>query len=381
MKITAKISTAILLAFFAFNASAQTQWHSPIGKGNNEPYLCGRAWNDELGNNFHRLPERYKDKVTQSVWGLSQLSAGLSLRFTTNSGNIKVKYILGQRAGYLNMAWLCHSGVDLYGKGNDGKLHWIGNHMQWNLNGDTATISFYDLSYPKGLESGTEFRLYLPPYNEVKSISVGVDQNASFAFMHEKKEKPIAIYGSSIVNGASPSRPGLMFTNIVARETDIPIVNLGFSGSAFMEPAIFELLSEIDARAFILDPIPNSYGLEESEIVKRACEGVRKLREKSDAPILMVESSVPMDTMFRHNKCQIYIDGNSKYHKAFEKLRSEGVKALYYIPFEDLKFTEESMIEGTHPNDFGNLELANAYTAKINEILGIKQKRSKKSRR
>lgn len=370
-----KLFALLLAAVAATPLFAQTEWHSPLDNCGGDPYICGRAWNTEIGKKFTRLPERYNGKVTPAVWGLSKLSAGLSLRFRTASKNIYVRYVLAQRPGYLNMAWLNHSGVDLYGADAKGRLHWIGNHMGWKLKGDTATMSYNDLSYPAGMEKGTEFRLYLPPYNEVAGIEVGVDKGESLEFRHEKRAKPIVVYGSSIVNGASPSRPGLMFTNIVARESGWPVVNLGFSGSALMEPAVFDFLSEIDARAFILDPMPNSYPLGREEIVKRVCEGVHKLREASDAPILMVESCVAMDTLFRRKRCREYHEGNRHYRAAYGKLRAEGVRGLYYLPAKDLKFTEESMIEGTHPNDIGNLQYADAYLKKIKEMFGGMQAR------
>lgn len=379
MMLRKKFQLLFLLLLISAPLSAQMQWHSPFDDCGDEPFLCGRAWNKELGLNFHRLPERYKEKVTQNVWGLSQLSAGLSLRFTTDSKMIKVKYVLGQKGGYLNMAWLNHSGVDLYGADAKGGLHWVGNHMEWHLSGDTVEFTYRDISYPKGLEGGTEFRLYLPPYNEVKNIEVGVDNGAKFAYKREKRAKPIVVYGSSIVNGASPSRPGLMFTNIVARESGWPVVNFGFSGSAFMEPEDFDFLAEIDARAFILDPIPNSYNLGD-EIVKRACNGVKKLRKVSDAPILMVEAEVPLDTMFRKKRCMDYVNGNKRFYEAYKKLRAQGITGLYYLPAKEMNFTEESMIEGTHPNDFGNRQYADAYLKKIKEMFNGMQARGGASR-
>lgn len=358
----------LLAVIAATSLCAQTKWYSPFENCGDEPYVCGRAWNGEIGNNFARLPERYKAKVTEAVWGLSRFGAGVSLRFFTNSRNISVRYVLAQRQGYLNMAWLNHSGVDLYGADAKGKLHWIGNHMNWKVNGDTVTVVYNGLTFPAGTAGGTEFCLYLPPYNEVGVAEVGVDDDAEFEFKHEKRAKPIVVYGSSIVNGASPSRPGLMFTNIVARESGCPVVNFGFSGSAFMEPAVFDFLSEIDARAFILDPMPNSYRLDEDEIVKRVCEGVRRIRKASKAPILMVEACVSMDTLFCRTRGQEYFDANSKYRAAYEQLCKEGVAGLYYLSADELKFTEESMIEGTHPNDIGNRQYADAYLKNIGEM-------------
>ena len=96
MMLRKKIQLLFLQLLIAAPLSAQMQWHSPFDDCGDEPFLCGRAWNKELGLNFHRLPERYKEKVTQNVWGLSQLSAGLSLRFTTDSKMIKVSGLSAQ---------------------------------------------------------------------------------------------------------------------------------------------------------------------------------------------------------------------------------------------------------------------------------------------
>lgn len=356
-------------ALCALPAAAQTVAHSPLEGCGDEPFICGRAWNKELGMNFHRLPERYSGKVSKDVWKLSSDAAGLSLRFATNSKNIAIKYTTAGPQGLLNMAWLNHSGVDLYATDANGSTHWVGNHMGWKLRGDTAIISFKDLNYPVFPNQGAIFRLYLPPYNEIKWITVLTDTGSQFRFLRESAERPVVVYGSSIVHGASPSRPGLMFTNIVSRETGYPIVNLGFSGSALMEPSVFDFLSEIDARAYILDPMPNCTDMGEAEIVKRATEGVRKLRQHSAAPILMVEACIAQDWAFRKKLYDKYVAANKCFRKAYDQLVGEGVKGLFYLPAEELHFTEESMIEGTHPNDIGNRQYADAYEKKLREML------------
>ena len=78
--------------------------------------------------------------------------------------------------------------------------------------------------------------------------------------------------------------------NILNRKLGHPVINLGFSGNGKLEEALFDLLSEIDARLYIIDCMPNLAGKEASAVVyQRTLEGVKKLREKSRAPILLVE--------------------------------------------------------------------------------------------
>ena len=344
---------------------AQTTWFNPMD--GDEPYICGRAWNTEIGKSFYRFPDRFKSAMPKNVWGLSRQSAGLMVRFRTTSSNIQVKYTIAREGGYKNMAPLCHGGIDLYATDADGRTHWIGNHMGWKY-ADTITITYKDIKAPCFAHRGLEYQLYLPPYSETTSLKVGVDDGCEFVFLHQSAERPIVVYGSSIVQGASPSRPGLMWTNILQRETDYPVVNLGFSGSALMEAPLFEAMSEIDARVFILDPMPNSHGLGD-EIFKRMTWGVHKLREKSQAPILLVESSSSCDSVYKPDLYRKYRNGDAMLRKAYEHLKAEGVQQLFYLTHQELGLGEESWIEGVHPNDLGNREYADAYKKKLAEIL------------
>ncbi len=344
---------------------AQTDWHNPLN--GEEPYISGRAWNAEIGKSYARFPDRLKEGMPAGVWGLSRQSAGLMVRFRSTSPTIQIKYTLAGIGGFKNMAPLCHAGVDLYATDANGNTHWIGSHMRWNFS-DTITMVFNDIKAPTFANRGLDYQLYLPPYSTTTSVQVGVQAGSDFTFLHQSAERPIVIYGSSIVQGASPSRPGLMWTNIVQRETDYPVINLGFSGSALMEPPLFDAMSEIDARVYILDPMPNSFGQGE-EIFKRMTSGVRKLRQKSQAPILLVEASASPDSIFKPDLYRTYRAGDAMLRKAYDQLRAEGVKNLFYLSHHELGIGEDSWIEGVHPNDLGNREYADACIKKLAEML------------
>ena len=55
MMLRKKFQLLFLLLLISAPLSAQMQWHSPFDDCGDEPFLCGRAWNKELGLNFHRL--------------------------------------------------------------------------------------------------------------------------------------------------------------------------------------------------------------------------------------------------------------------------------------------------------------------------------------
>ena len=368
--------TVLFAAIMTVATQAQTQWHNPMA--GDEPYVNGRAWNTEIGKTFHRMPERMKDKVPKAVWNLSKQCGGLSITFETTSENITVKYVVPGYPPYPNMAKLNHSGVDLYASPYDGVSHWIGNHMRWSWNKDTVSFSYGPVSYGRNASRGLIYTLYLPPYNEVKSLEIGVDRGAKFQFLRQDAARPIVIYGSSIIQGASSSRPGNMITNIVGRELDYPVVNLGFSGSAYMEPAMFDALAEIDAKAYVLDPMPNSFSLNADSITHRALDGIRKLRKaRPDVPIVMVESGNQPDSVYLNSMHRKYRLADAAYRKAYETLKAEGADKLYYVSHTDIGLTEDAMIEGTHPNDIGCRQYAEAYKKPLREIL-FGQKASKR---
>src|SRR5688500_16759762 len=64
-------------------------------------------------------------------------------------------------------------------------------------------------------------------------------------------------YGTSILQGGCASRPGMAYPSIVSRALEWPTVNLGFSGNGKTEPEMAQLLTELDAAAFVLDSLPN----------------------------------------------------------------------------------------------------------------------------
>lgn len=223
------ISMIVLLWMLTIQATAQqVKWMNPMD--GDEPYICGRAWNKEMGKSYDRLPERFAATLPKNVWSLKAQTAGVIVRFVSNSKTIRVRYgCPSNNYNGFNMTGINKSGVDLYGKTPDGDTHWIANHMSWKMKADTARMEWQNLTF-KNKSRGVEYTLYLPNYNGVKWLEVGVDANASFQFIHQSPERPIVIYGSSIIQGASPSRPGMAITNIVEREMEYPVINLGFSG-------------------------------------------------------------------------------------------------------------------------------------------------------
>ena len=99
-----------------------------------------------------------------------------------------------------------------------------------------------------------DYSLYMPLFNGVLSLEIGVDPNAKFEQPTSHKiKKPIVFYGSSITHGACASRTSLCYPALVCRDVDAPMVNLGFAGNAKGEPKMAELISKLDMSVFVYD--------------------------------------------------------------------------------------------------------------------------------
>ena len=70
-------------------------------------------------SSYDRLPKSYKSIVREPVWNLSKSSAGLSIRFFSNSTSISVKWEVLNDLKMNHMAETGIKGVDLYHKNNN----------------------------------------------------------------------------------------------------------------------------------------------------------------------------------------------------------------------------------------------------------------------
>lgn len=264
------------------------------------------------------------------------------------------------------------SGLDLYATDAKGQLRWCASRFNVSFK-DTINYEFKDITYFTGEERGYDFELFLPLYNGVSWMEIGVPEDRELQFIPSNKEdKPIVVYGTSIAQGACASRTGMAWTNIVHRESGYPVINLGFSGNALIEEEVFRFLAEIDARMFILDCLPNM-STERSELIyDRLLKGVDILRQHSQAPILLVEHDYA-NGISSKQALDWYTNSNKEQRRAYEAMKANGVKGLYLLTHKELNFTQDSMVEGLHPNDLGMRQYADAYLRKISKILPKKR--------
>jgi len=327
----------------------------------------GQAWSKEVKSFYDRLPARAEKTVRNEVWELSQNSAGLSLRFRSNANEIIVKYVVGEELQFPHMPATGVSGVDLYAKNSDGKWLWCAGRFSF---GDTIVYRYKGMLSKDEYENPFDYTLYLPLYNSVKWLEINVPDSSLFTPLPSRKEKPILVYGTSIAQGGCATRPGLAWTNILGRKLDRPVINLGFSGNGRLEKELIDLITEVDAKLYVLDCLPNLSPENIGELKKKIVESVKELKSKRpDIPVLLTNHDGYTDEEINPGSKEETNILNTVQKQEFDSLTTAGTKDIYLLTKNEIGQDIETMVDGTHPNDIGMMRYADAYEKKIRAII------------
>ena len=327
----------------------------------------GQAWSKEVKSFYDRLPARAEKTVRNEVWELSQNSAGLSLRFRSNANEIIVKYVVSEELQFPHMPATGVSGVDLYAKNSDGKWLWCAGRFSF---GDTIVYRYKGMLSKDEYENPFDYTLYLPLYNSVKWLEINVPDSSLFTPLPSRKEKPILVYGTSIAQGGCATRPGLAWTNILGRKLDRPVINLGFSGNGRLEKELIDLITEVDAKLYVLDCLPNLSPENIGELKKKMVESVKELKSKRpDIPVLLTDHDGYTDEEINPASKEETRILNTVQKQEFDSLATAGTKDIYLLTKNEIGQDIETMVDGTHPNDIGMMRYADAYEKKIRAII------------
>ena len=319
----------------------------------------------ETKSYFDRLPAKSEAVVRKAVWGLSLHSAGMSSRFNTDSRDLHVRYRLkSARVAMPHMPATGVSGVDLYGTNKEGADRWI----------SVSRPSAQDVNYkwvtgidPLG-RNGRLYTAYLPLYNGVEKMEVGVRSGSRFAPIAPRKKGTIVFYGTSIMHGACASRPGMALPAILGRWYNRPVINLGFSGNGMLELELADLLGELDASVYCIDCLPN---LVPDLVQQRTIPFIERLRKhKPETPILMVEDRTYTNAAFYQRSRDRHAGSRGAFRSGFNTLKKAGDKNLHYLEGKDLLGSDgEAATDGSHPNDLGFMRYAEHYKVPLDQII------------
>jgi hypothetical protein len=325
----------------------------------------GRGWKD-TAEFFNRFPAKAKGVVEDGLYASGRCSAGMVVRFESDSPEIHVKWNLtGDTLAMYHMPATGVSGVDLYVRLN-GAWRWLALGIPAKKDNESVLVQ----GLPK---ENREYALYLPLYNGVTSVEIGVPSGSSIgrAAPRTRDIRPVVFYGSSILQGGCASRPGMAYPSIIGRRLDIPTINLGFSGRGKCEHEVADLLADLDPELYVIDCMPN---MTPDMIDDRIHYLLKQLREKHPTtPVILVEqaphrSAYVMDAESRR--------GNSKnliLAKVYKDVTKSWGRRLYYVKGAGLLGSDgEGTVDGVHATDLGFQRMADMLTPVIRKVLDAK---------
>jgi len=324
----------------------------------------GRGWSHTKAF-YDRLPAKAEEQVRPPVWNLSHDSSGMLIRFVTDASSIRARWALtSANLAMPHMAATGVSGLDLYVRTPSGRWHWLAVGMPRSQTNSATLVS--------GLPPGErEYLLYLPLYNGISFVELGFPRAAAWRKpgpWGSGQRKPIVFYGTSILQGGCASRPGMVHSAILGRRFNWPTINLGFSGNGKMEPALADLLSELDPAVYVLDCLPN---MTAKEVTERVEPFVHRLRQAhARTPILLVEDRTYANAFLLGNRRQHNESSRAALQNAYRHLKRAGIKDLYYLKGENLLGADgEATVDGSHPTDLGFTRQADAFAKVLGRLL------------
>jgi len=296
-------------------------------------------------NKFHRVDTAAYPTMPAVVKKLLTQSAGKAVSFTTTSKNIWVKWCVTKSKPYPNLTAIANKGLDLY----------IRHNGQWQFAGVGRPDSVCSEALIVGnLDEGEkECLLYLPIYDEVSNVEIGIDQNAVINKGTNLFQKRIVVYGSSITQGASVSRPGMAYPARLSRLTGWEFLNIGLSGSAKMERAVIAMINDVQADAYVLDCIPNS---SDAVIRERALNMINAIQKAHPGKPIILLNTISREQGFMDNKVgKMVLAQNKTIDSIANVLLRKKTKDFYFINTAGfLGDDHEGSTDGVHPNDLGS---------------------------
>ena len=303
---------------------------------------------DKTDSRYERLPSALQGVSRDPVWYLGRNSAGLYIRFRSNSTAIYTKWESTFNNSMTHMTDTGTKGLDLYALVNGQWRHVCSAQPQGKIS-ERRIIGYMD-------PVEREYMLYLSLYDGVSSLQIGVDEGAVLAqpaVDSPKRAKPVVMYGTSILQGGCANRPGMAHTNIIGRRLDREVINLGFSGNALLDMEIAELMASVeDPGLFVLDYAPNAYA---DMIDQKGEEFFRVIRDAHpDVPVMFIEDVIFPHSAFDNKIREEVMQKNLAQKRLYAKLKKLGEKKIYYISADGMIGNDgEATVDGIHFTDLG----------------------------
>ncbi len=310
---------------------------------------------------FHRVEVADFPDLSKTVRLYYTFSTGVAVVFRTDSRAIRARWTTTDRKLGTHMTGLSQKGMDMYIK-RDGKWIFAGiARPGLGVVDHQATI----VEQMDGTEK--ECLLYLPLFDELKTLEIGVDADAAIEAAPDPFRRRIVVIGSSITHGVGLSRPGLAYPAQLERATGLEFINLGASGQCKMDPFFAHVAAACEADAFLFDCFSNPSA---QLIEERLDSFVRTIRAAHPTKPLIFLQTELRETRNFNDKIRKYEDEKRATSEAGMRTLLRQDKNIYFInPGMPLGDDHEATVDGLHPSDLGHDRILEVIRPQIVKIL------------
>ncbi len=310
-----------------------------------------------------RLPVGMLPECNEGVQSLAWHLAGACVRFSTDADRIAILWELITTGNMPHFAASGQSGLELYEETDEGVFHIKNIIPAMNDGHGCHARQSYTTPLPGSMRN---YVLYLPLYNGLKELQIGLPETAALGSGRTPKiEKPVLFYGSSITQGGCASQSGAAYSTILARRLDFAQINLGFSGSGRGEDHMAEYIASLPLSAFVMDYDHNAPTVDHLEAThSRFFSIIRKAQP--DLPIIMM-SKPDFHTGREENILRREI-----IRRTYENAKAAGDQNVWFVDGESYfpeNIRDLCTVDGCHPTDLGFLMMANTLEPLLRGIL------------
>ncbi len=295
---------------------------------------------------FARADSLFSEDAT--ITRYASYSTGMMIAFRTDSPIVAARWKTSERPSGANMTPIFAKGLDLYIRVGD-EWHFAGSGRPTYKGSDLSHHKYTLVRDMNGLEKAC--LLYLPAFDYVDSLSIGIAPGSSIAPMENPFRHMVIFQGSSITHGASASRPGATYVARFGRMTGLYTPNLGFSGSSKLQEEFAHFLAGTPADAIVMDAFSNPSA---EEIRSRFDRFVDILRAaKPDIPLIFMQTETRDQRRF-DLKLEEWEAAKQEAAREVVTRRMQQDKNMYFI--DSARFfdgVDIPTIDGDHPTDSG----------------------------
>ncbi len=293
---------------------------------------------------YLRMPVEAAETVSEGVRALCTNTAGIRVRFCTDSPYIAIRAEWDGQTKFPHMPVTGVCGFDLYRVAkSDDRQFFVKSFVP-------------PVSCANGYESVLgvtgemdDYVLNLPLYNNVSRLLIGVREGSRFQTPKGyRNELPAVFYGSSITQGGCASRPGNCYQNFLSRTLNMDYVNLGFSGRGRAEDTMIEYLAGLEMSVFVSDydhNAPDAAYLNATH--EKLYRGIRA--KHPDVPYVMISRPDYWDSASDRERRTVVM-------QTYQKALAEGDRNVYFLDGATIFAGDEfdaCTVDCVHPNDLG----------------------------